>query len=72
MAKFTIADIRKIPSGEPARVGKMDFIVTYKLDAFRTSMLVIAKDSITEADIVEAVRKEIESTEGLVGREMST
>jgi hypothetical protein len=72
MAKFSIVDIRKIPSGEPSRIGKMDFVVTYKLDAFRTSMLVIAKNLITEADIVEAVRKEIESTEGLVGKELTT
>jgi len=50
MAKFKVLDIRKIPSPDDARVGRLDHLVTYQLDAFRTYMVRIPKDRIEEPD----------------------
>ena len=72
MATFKVLDVRKIPSPEDARVGKLDHLVTYQLDPFRTYMVRIPKDTIEEADIKEAVKKDLEAIERFTGKEFST
>lgn len=72
MAKFTVLDVRKIPSPEEHRVGQLDHLVTYQLDAFRTYMVRIPKDSIEESDIIEAVKADLESIERFTGKELTT
>lgn len=69
MAKFKVVDVRKIPSGETDRVGKLDFLVTYQLDPFRTGMVTIPKDTIIDADMVEAVRQDVQGMERFQGKE---
>lgn len=72
MAKFTVEDIRKVPSPDEGRAGKMDHLVTYKLDAFRVYMVRIPKETIAEADITEAVKADLASIEKFTGKEFST
>jgi uncharacterized protein YfaT (DUF1175 family) len=72
MAKFKVLDVRKIPSPEDSRIGRLDHLVTYQLDPFRTYMVRIPKDSIEEKDIVEAVRTDLEGIERFTGKEFST
>ena len=72
MAKFKITDIRKIPSGQSARVGRMDYIVTYQLDPLHTYMITIAKDVITEEDIKQAVKDDLANMGRFVGKELDT
>lgn len=72
MAKFTVEDIRKIPSPEDGRAGRLDHLVTYKLDKFRVYMVTIPKDVITEADIKEAVKADLEAIERFTGKEFET
>jgi len=71
MATFKVLDVRKIPSPEDTRVGKLDHLVTYQLDPFRTYMVRIPKDTIEEADITEAVKKDLEAIERFTGKEFS-
>ena len=68
---FKVIDVRRIPSAEPARVGKLDFLVTYQLDAYRTYMVTIARDELTEDVIKDAVRKDIEAIEKWTGTEFT-
>lgn len=72
MAKFKVTDIRKIPSGDNARIGKMDYIVTYQLDPLHVYMVTINKDTISEADIVQAVKADLDTMGQYVGRELDT
>ena len=72
MATFKVLDVRKIPSPEDARVGKLDHLVTYQLDPFRTYMVRIPKDVIEESDITEAVKKDLEAIERFTGKEFTT
>ncbi len=68
---FKVIDTRRIPSAEPARIGKLDWLVTYQLDAYRTYMVTVSKDELSEADIKEAVRKDIEAISRWVGQEFT-
>lgn len=68
---FKVIDTRRIPSADPARVGKMDWLVTYQLDAYRTYMVAIAVDTLTEDVIKEAVRKDLEAIAAWTGKEFT-
>jgi len=72
MAKaFKVIDVRRIPSADSARVGKLDFLVTYQLDPLRTYMVTIAQDHLTEAIIKEAVRKDLGAMQAWTGKELT-
>jgi len=68
---FKVIDTRRIPSAEPTRIGKLDWLVTYQLDAYRTYMVTIPQDELSEADIKDAVRKDIEAIGRWVGQEFT-
>ena len=68
---FKVIDTRRIPSGDPNRIGKLDWLVTYQLDAYRTYMVTIPKDELSEAEIKDAVRKDIEAIGRWVGQEFT-
>ena len=69
MPTFKVLDLRRVPSPDEGRVGRMDNLVTYQLDPFRTYMVRIAKDTIEEADILDAVKKDLEGIERFAGKE---
>lgn len=69
MAKFKVIDVRKIPSPDEDRVGKLDHLVTYQLDPFRTYMVRIPKDTIEADDIKAAVKADLEGIERFTGKE---
>lgn len=69
MATFKVLDVRRVPSPDNDRVGRMDSLVTYQLDPFRTYMVRIPKDDIVEADILAAVKKDLEGIERFTGKE---
>jgi len=71
MVKFKVLDVRKIPSPDEARVGRLDHLITYQLDAFRTYMVRIPKDTIEESDVIEAVKRDLEGIERFTGKEFS-
>jgi len=68
---FKVIDVRRIPSAEPSRVGKLDFLVTYQLDAYRTYMVTIPRDELSEDVIREAVSKDIAAIEKWTGTEFT-
>jgi len=62
--------MREIPSAEPARVGKMDLIVTYQVDAFRTYITTIPKEEFTEERLRETIKREMAEREKWIGKEV--
>jgi len=68
---FKVIDTRRIPSADPARLGKLDWLVTYQIDAYRTYMVTIAQDELSETEIKEAVRKDLEAISRWVGQEFT-
>lgn len=72
MAKFKVKDVRKVPSPDDNRVGRMDHLITYELDPFRVYMVRVPKEEVTEPDIVAAVKADLASIEQFIGKELST
>jgi len=69
MATFKVLDIRKIPSPDSNRAGRLDHLVTYQLDAYRTYMVRIPKETIDEKDIIDAVKGDLAGIERFTGKE---
>ena len=68
---FKVIDVRRIPSAAPNRTGKLDHLVTYQLDPFKTYMVVIAEDTLTDENLKAAVKKDLEAMERFSGKEFS-
>lgn len=63
-----ILDTRKIPSADPGRVGKSDYVVTYQVDGLRTHYVVLPQEAPSDAQIQSAIKAEEKARAGLVGR----
>ncbi len=74
MAKVKIIDKREIPSADPQRVGKMDAMVTYQLDTFRTYLITVPNESLTpetEDEVIKAaIRTDMVERERWAGKEL--
>lgn len=68
---FKVLDTRRVPSADPTRVGKLDWLVTYQLDAYRTFMVMIPQDQLSEDIIREAVKKDLEAVMAWAGKELT-
>ena len=65
-----ILDIRKIPSSDPARVGKIDMIVTYQIDTFRTYMLTIPSEEFNEETLKKRIKAELGEMQQWINKEI--
>lgn len=74
MAKVTILDKREIPSADPGRVGRMDAMITYQLDTFRTYLITLPNERLGGPDedkvITEAIRTDMTERERWANREI--
>lgn len=70
MAKFKIIDVREIPSRETERIGRMDKLVTYQFDAFRTYVLTIPAEEFTEEKLKAEVAKAEAERAAWIGKEL--
>ena len=68
MAEVKILEVRKVLSTDPGRVGKLDSIVVYSVDAARTAFIILAHPEPTEVMIAEAVKKEEKGRSAVVGK----
>ena len=67
--KFTVFDIRRVPSAEPERMGKWDSLVMYELDAMRRYIVRIPEEEFSDERMIQAVKKDIEERAKYAGRE---
>lgn len=68
MVEVKIVDVREIPSGDPTRIGRLDVMVTYSIDAFRTYVTVIPKEEFNEETLKERIKKEQTERERWIGK----
>lgn len=61
MTTITIVDKREVPSASPARVGKMDAMITYSVDTFRTYLITLPDEQLGGPDEEDVVRKAIQA-----------
>ncbi len=67
----TILVTRQIPSADPARVGKMDYAVTYRVDGGPAEYVTLPKDAPTEAEITAAIAAKLKTRGALVGKTLT-
>ena len=67
--KFTVFDVRRVPSAEPDRIGKYDQIVMYELDPMRRYIVRIPEEKFTEDEMKRAVKEDIAQREAYTGKE---
>lgn len=60
---FKVIDVRRIPSGDPARLGKLDYMVIYELNDYSRSTVVIPKNELSNEIIRDAVDKDMKARE---------
>lgn len=67
--KFKIFDIRKIPSGDPARIGKYDHLVMYELDPMKRYIVKIPEEEFSEERMISAIREDMTERAKFTGKE---
>jgi len=68
--EVTIVDVRDIPSTMPGRIGKVDVLITYQLNAAHVYMIRVPKEEFTEERVVEEIRKDIAEKRKWIGRKI--
>jgi len=67
--KFKIFDVRRVPSAEPARVGKWDKLVMYELDPMRRYIVSLPEEDFTEEKMIQAVKADMADRAQYTGKE---
>jgi len=66
-----IVDIRKVPSVEPDRLGKFDYLVTYRIDPTHVYVIRIPEEKFNEEALKEAIKKDIEERTRWIGKKIA-
>ena len=69
--EITIIDTRKVPSPHRERVGRMDAFITYQMPDMRTYMITLPAEDVTDAKLIELIRKDIQERASLTGKKLS-
>jgi len=67
--KFKVFDIRKVPSADPARIGKDDQLVMYELDPMRRYIVRIPVEEFSEERMLEAIKADMVERAQFSGKE---
>ena len=67
--KFRVDDIRRVPSGDPDRLGKFDQLVMYELDPMHRYILRIPEEEFSDERMIRAVKEDIAQRAQYTGKE---
>lgn len=67
--KFTILNVRRVPSVDPDRIEKYDYMVTYEVPPIQRYLIRIPEEEFSEERMIEAIREEIALGSGFIGKE---
>ena len=67
--KFKINDVRRVPSGDPDRIGKFDKMVMYETGAMDRHILTIPEEEFTEERMIRAIKEDIAERGQWAGKE---
>ena len=62
-----VVDVRQVPAHSPERLGKLNYLLTYKLRGDGVRSVEIAADDLTADVIRDAVQRDLEQRSGFVG-----
>ena len=66
--KFTVIDVRDLPSADTARMGKWDKIVVYEIDPEHRYSVSVPAETFTEDTLRAAVKADMEDRTKWVGK----
>lgn len=66
-----IVDVRDTPSPDPKRVGKLDRIVTYSVDAYRMYVCRLPLEDFTEDKLKAKIKKDMAERGTWIGKELT-
>jgi len=69
--EITIIDVREIPSTDPARVGKLDMIVTYQVDPMHTYITIMSKETFTAETLKKQIAAEMAERAEWIGKKVT-
>ena len=67
--KFKLFDVRKVPSAEPARVGKYDQLIMYEIDPMRRYIVRMNDEDFNEDAMIKAIAADMAERDKFVGKE---
>ena len=67
--KFTLTDVRRVPSGEPERMGKFDQLVMYEIDPMHRYIVRIPEEEFNEERMKRAVKEDMAERAQYAGKE---
>jgi len=70
MAKYKVIDMRKIPSGEPGRVGRLDVVATVQDETGDVEVIVVPAEEFSEERLRQEIKKRFEEKAQWVGKEI--
>ena len=67
--KFTVKDVRRVPSGDPKRPGKFDKLVMYETSPMDRHIITIPEEEFNEERMKSAVKEDIAERGQWAGKE---
>ena len=67
--KFKVNDVRRVPSGDPDRIGKFDKLVMYETGAMDRHIITMPEEEFTEDRMIRAVKEDIAERAKWAGKE---
>jgi len=68
--QVVILDVRDVPSTDPARIGRLDVMVTYRVDPAHIYMITIPKEKFDEKTLKATIRKDLEEKRKWIGKQL--
>jgi hypothetical protein len=69
-SKVKIFDIRKVPSSDPARIGKFDRLVMYELDPMRRYVVRMDDETFNDEAMKQAIKEDMTERASYTGKEL--
>jgi hypothetical protein len=69
--EITVVDMRKLPAGDPKRIGKYDTAVVYRTETGEQYFTTIPAEDFTEAALAAQIKKETEERGKLLGKKIT-
>jgi hypothetical protein len=69
--EINIVDVRKLPSGQPTRIGKYDRALIYKVDNGENQLVIMPDEDWTEDKFKTQVQADIKERTALIGKKIT-
>jgi len=69
--EVTITDVRRLPAGDPKRIGKYDKAIIYRMESGETYLTVLPEEDFTDDKLKAQINKDTEERGKIVGKKIT-